>query len=320
MKESKYGYAVARTRSWENTLLDQSRLERLLAASSLEEAIAQLADTIYGDALGELSSPQDYEVALEKVLGRIYEEMAEMGHGEELQTLKWRYDFVNLKLILRSQVGGGRLRELSQLGSLDPMLLKAGAWELLPPLWREAVELAAQEENPQQLDFILDRAFYQQVLVASHNTYLKGWWRLRIDLTNIRTFLRLSALEPAGEDLWMQAQIPGGELDPIWEEIAPPDLESLQSRLNREKFGDIYSQGLRDFRATGSLGSWERLADNFQVEYIKAAKYIPFGPEPLVAYILGREHESKLLRIILAGKANNLSPEEIRERLREVYG
>jgi V/A-type H+-transporting ATPase subunit C len=61
------------------------------------------------------------------------------------------------------------------------------------------------------------------------------------------------------------------------------------------------------------------LADDLRVEYLNRAKYIPFGPEPLVAYVLGRENEVKSLRIILAGKVNGLSDQEIGERLREVY-
>lgn len=321
MKESKFGYAVARTRSLENTLLDKSRLERLLAAPSLEEALGQLGDTIYAEAVGELVDPLDYELALAKELARSYEVMAQMGHGAELETLLWRYDFVNIKLIIRARRQGEEPRELSALGSLDPADLAASEnWEVLPASWREAVLSAQQEEDPQRLDFILDRVFFQEALLASKNSYLAGLWRLEIDLTNIRTFLRLASLGEVGQDLWAQSRLQGGELDGIWREIAPPDVDDLEARLAMTQFGELFNQGVRAWRTAGSLGVWERLADNFRIEYIKGAKYIPFGPEPLVAYVLGRENEIKLLRIILAGKANNLSAEEIRERLREVYG
>jgi V/A-type H+-transporting ATPase subunit C len=320
LKESKFGYAVARTRSWENTLLDKNRLERLLAAQSLEETLAQLGDTIYAEAVGELENPRDYERALEQVLIHAFAAMAEMGHLDELKTLSWRYDFVNLKLILRAKRRDEEPRELSPLGSLDTRPLLKGDWEALPAPWQEAVLLAQGEEDPQKLDLILDRTFFQEALKYSSNPYLALWWRLEIDLTNIRTFFRLSALEGVGQELWHESKIPGGELEGVWGEVALGDLDGLQSRLAMGKFGEIYSQGLRAWRDEGSLSLWERLADNMRVEYIKRAKYIPFGPEPLVAYILGREHESKLLRIILAGKANNLAASEIRERLREVYG
>ncbi|MDK2799758.1 MAG: V/A-type H+/Na+-transporting ATPase subunit [Clostridiales bacterium] len=44
-----------------------------------------------------------------------------------------------------------------------------------------------------------------------------------------------------------------------------------------------------------------------------------FGIEPLVAYLMAKENEIKIVRIIMVGKINNISNEIIRERLREAY-
>ncbi len=315
MRESKYGYAVARTRAVENSLLDKNKLERLASTSSLAEALGQLADTVYGEAIAALPAPSDWERALDAQLAREYEFITEMGHGKEIETLRWRYDLVNLKLLLKAEKHGAEPQKLSALGSVPPRELLEP--EVLPPAWREAVQRARQEEDPQRIDFILDRALFQMALASSDNPYLAGLWRLESDLVNITTFLRLSVLESRGENLWQEAFIPGGELDRL-EEIQPPDLEALQSALAQTKFGAL-RQGLESCRLTGSVGQWERLADDLRVEYLNRAKYIPFGPEPLVAYVLGRENEVKSLRIILAGKVNGLSDQEIGERLREVY-
>ena len=43
------------------------------------------------------------------------------------------------------------------------------------------------------------------------------------------------------------------------------------------------------------------------------------GPEPVIAYLLAKENEIKIIRIIMVGKINRLPTEEIRERLRDVY-
>ena len=45
----------------------------------------------------------------------------------------------------------------------------------------------------------------------------------------------------------------------------------------------------------------------------------PFGIAPLAAYILARENEIKMVRIILSGKLNGFPDEFIRERLRDMY-
>ena len=53
--------------------------------------------------------------------------------------------------------------------------------------------------------------------------------------------------------------------------------------------------------------------------YIGRTRYVSFGIEPLVAYLIARENEVKLVRIVLTGKKIGLPPEEIKERLREMY-
>ncbi|MFH1406533.1 MAG: V-type ATPase subunit [Candidatus Omnitrophota bacterium] len=53
--------------------------------------------------------------------------------------------------------------------------------------------------------------------------------------------------------------------------------------------------------------------------YIKAAKYLTFGAEPVFGYIIAKENEIALLRSIFIGKLYNESQESIRERLGHTY-
>jgi len=46
---------------------------------------------------------------------------------------------------------------------------------------------------------------------------------------------------------------------------------------------------------------------------------VTFGPEPLFSYLVAKEMEIKILRIIMVSKMNNISPDAIRERLRDLY-
>lgn len=52
---------------------------------------------------------------------------------------------------------------------------------------------------------------------------------------------------------------------------------------------------------------------------MRDAKIIPFGVEPVIAYIYAKETEIKIIRIIMVGKLNNIAAEVIRERLRDIY-
>ena len=61
------------------------------------------------------------------------------------------------------------------------------------------------------------------------------------------------------------------------------------------------------------------IIEEFIMDMMKDAKIIPFGVEPLLAYIYAKETEIKIIRIIMVGKLNNISAEVVRERLRDIY-
>ena len=52
---------------------------------------------------------------------------------------------------------------------------------------------------------------------------------------------------------------------------------------------------------------------------IKEQKSNPFTIGPLLAYIIARQNEINMVRIILSGKLNELPDSVVRERLRELY-
>lgn len=55
------------------------------------------------------------------------------------------------------------------------------------------------------------------------------------------------------------------------------------------------------------------------MKFIKEAKLITKGLEPVLAYMYAKESEIKQVRTIMVGKLNNISKEVIRERLRDGY-
>ena len=49
------------------------------------------------------------------------------------------------------------------------------------------------------------------------------------------------------------------------------------------------------------------------------SKYIVFGPEPLFTYLVAKEREINAIRMIMVSKINNISPDKVKERLRDTY-
>ncbi len=68
-----------------------------------------------------------------------------------------------------------------------------------------------------------------------------------------------------------------------------------------------------------SMAAFERWCDNQMIELIRPQRNNYFTIEPLAAFILGRENEIRMVRLILSAKINHLPDEALRERLRETY-
>ncbi len=52
---------------------------------------------------------------------------------------------------------------------------------------------------------------------------------------------------------------------------------------------------------------------------MREARKVPFGEQPVVAYLYAREAEETAVRIILNGKLAGLSRATMEERLRDAY-
>jgi len=81
----------------------------------------------------------------------------------------------------------------------------------------------------------------------------------------------------------------------------------------------VLMDGIESFRNTGSLTKLEKLSDNYIMNYVKKSRFVTFGVEPLIGYLVAKESEIRNVRIVMVGKINGISPEIIRERLRETY-
>ena len=64
---------------------------------------------------------------------------------------------------------------------------------------------------------------------------------------------------------------------------------------------------------------FEKLCDNYLMDFVKDAKLKSLTLEPLVAYLYAKETEMKSVRIILTSKLNHIDAQIIKERLRDAY-
>ena len=62
----------------------------------------------------------------------------------------------------------------------------------------------------------------------------------------------------------------------------------------------------------------ERMANRFLREYLDSVRHKPFGMAVVWAYLMAKEREVRLIRLIFAGKSAGLSESQLRERIEYV--
>lgn len=334
-EDPRYAYAVGRIRALETRLLKRERFEQMVGAEDIGDVLRALADTDYGPLLSEIKSPDEFEIALNKELKRVLSLISRLSLDLQLTDLfRLRYDFHNLKVLLKQKYLTGLPVDTKVRGYLIDAglvqseklrkIIEGGEDTELPDELRTAVERAEKgfEEtgDPQMIDILLDKEmsslFHGRAL---GDPFLKEYFQILADLTNIRIFLRVRALGKE-KSFFEKVFLKGGKLDlSFFLRLYEEPMDNFSSSLPRTPYGQLASEGIKYWKEDGSWSELERLSDNHILNFLRRAKHIVFGLEPLIGYLIARENEIKMLRMIMVGKLNNLQRELVRRNLRDTY-
>lgn len=332
MDARQFTQVVARLRVLETRLLDKAKLDRMIDSDSADEAIKVLHETEYGAVMTNVKRAEDYEDMLSAELKRIYHEAYDMSPSKELvDIMSMKYSYHNAKVILK----GMFLKEdfshmLIDIGKEDVQKMKSiienNNFSELKGNMRKAVEETIADfeskEDPQRIDVILDKYMFEEmkdIAKALDDKFTKKYIEALIDLTNIKSLLRIKK-QNKGRDFLLSVVIDGGKINnDVLIALLTDATENIPGKLSHTDYVEILKNGVEDYIKNSSVSLLEKLIDNYIMEIMKEAKFIPFGGEPLLAYIYAKETEIKVIRIIMVGKLNNISSEVIRERLRDIY-
>ncbi len=321
-KDTDYAYAVARVRSNELSLLTEADTEQLIEAESYEAAMNKLADLGWG----EVSKETDYAEYLENYFATHWEFLEEiLDDIHELDLLLIQNDMQNLKaalksLVLPTPVDG--IYSQSTVYETEKIVeaVKNKEWKELPDFMQEPAEevygVLTTTANGQLADAIIDKATLERILFLGNSTgssVLANIAERKVATANIKTALRC-AKTGKSKDFIERSLADCASLNKS--SLADAALSGQDAVLSYLEMTD-YKEGAEQFKE--STSKFEKWCDDILMECVSAAKYTPFGVEPIVAYYVARDAEVKTARIILSAKKNNLSADMIRERVRTLY-
>ena len=321
-KDTDYLFLSARIRSLERNLLTAQRLEQLLQAPSAESCSQLLSDLGYDPIRDEATLQASLKKQREDVFAELERFMPEK---ELLDVFRIKYDYHNIKVLLKAPEGAERLlmdAGTIPAGDLQRQYADGGSWQFLPGDMAAAAEKAAQllaeTGSAQRSDCVLDRACFAQLekLAAdSRCDYLQRYVRAMIDAANLRSLVRTERLH----------MDPGFLQEVLFEGGSVP-VDTLRAGVGNGVAALFRSTALQEAAEEGeaavkdgSLTAFEKACDNAVLKTAAGARQVPFGVEVALGYLIAKEAEWTAVRIVMAGRLAGLSADAIRERLRDAY-
>ncbi|MBQ2061702.1 MAG: V-type ATPase subunit [Oscillospiraceae bacterium] len=325
IKDTDYLFLSARIRSLERNLLSKPRTERMLQAETPAECAQVLTELGYPPF--DPQSEAGLNQALSQVRADLFADLARfMPDPALLDVFKLKYDYHNIKALIKGQgadvsallVDAGRIRA----AELAAKYQQTGNWDFLSePMKsaaRESVRVLAETGDPQRSDFVLDKAYFAEMLALAKSSgcdFLVDYVRTQIDAANLRSAVRTTRMHRAATFL-QQVLFEGGtvSVERILADISNGVAQLYRPTPLREAavLGDEAVAG-------GSLTAFEKACDNAVLAKAGEARSVPFGPEVAIGYVAARENEFTAARIIMAGRLAGLDGDTIRERLRDCY-
>lgn len=326
-QDTDYLFISTYLRSRERALLTAARMERMIEAPTAADAAKVLFEIGYNEFPATSMAELGRALAAERE--KVFADLCRFAPDQSVvDVFKVKYDYHNAKAALKAQAQGLECRGLLvEAGRMEAAKLEqaiaGGSYDALPGAMpaavKEAAEVLGSTGDPQRSDFVLDRAYYAEMLACARQSgsdFLTRYVQASIDAANLRSAVRALRLGQSS-DFLRRVLVEGGSV--------------AAGRVQSAALGGSLAEAFRggalraaaelgaEAAAGGSLTAFEKVCDDAVTAVVAEAKRVPFGVEVVIGYLVAKELEFTAVRIIMAGRLAGLDGNTIRERLRESY-
>lgn len=326
-----YIFASSRVRSAEKYLLSRDKAEAMIDSKVPEDALKILYDLGYGDGSDDFTQ-FEFENVLAEETRKVFSFIRGIAPDQrDLYPFFYPFDYHNLKVLMKAEfMETDPMELLIDLGTIPISQMAiwvrernfVGLTDTMKNAIIEITDVFARTRDPQLIDIIFDKACYSEMLESAldaGNEFVINYVKLQIDIINLKSFVRLRQMGKPW-DFFTQIFIAGGRIqDKLFIAGYDEPYELFAEKLIPYGLYTPMVEGGIMLKETGRFTALERLCDNVLIGFAKDAKYISFGIEPLVAYLIAKEMEIRTVRIIMTGLNQGLPKESIAERVRDTY-
>ncbi len=328
-----YLFSVGAIREVEKKLFDNNDMERMIDAPDVKASFKIFNDLSYADELLDMESPKQYREILAHDLKQVRDFFINISPNKELTNLILAYyDFYNLKIIFKSKYANKEEAiQTSPLGGiavekLKEIILQKNIKQTLPDAYHSLVKEAFGElekkHEPQEIDSYFDKKYSLFILERAYelkDDYLLSLIKVQIDLANIKIVVRSKLLgrlsDDVRRDIIPQGNISDYELLNSYNNDLVEIIKTIQKNFTDMKIINDLNKFLEDQK----FWQLEKNLDNYFIRLIKELNMKSQGPGVLVAYFLAKKNAIRNIQIIMTGKINKLSSQEIKETVRDLY-
>ncbi len=324
-EDVRYIFAAAQVKTLAEKFFDSAFFAELANSNSFKEAVELLNGTDY--ALAASATDEDVEKLL---CDRRREAKKLVSHllidEKIIEFLQARSDFANMRLAIRRLVLEkplGSPADYCDQGNIPvdqfEIVFEQEDYTTLPTYLQEAVEAGVlgfyKNKNVRDIDIAIDKVeaeFQLENASQAGSIFLVELMKMYVDINNIRTMMRLKFTQMPDGNIFM----PGGYIDPArLDQIMDIGYDGLAQAFAATPYYHILEAGAAYMQSHNSFLKLEAAAERHFIGYLRSTDQITAGHQPIVAYLLRKEHEIRMVRMVLACKKAQIESKVINDRI-----
>ncbi len=318
--------SIARLRVIEKRLLSKEFVTRLAGAESYEDSVRMLREAGFGAAYA--GGGDELEGLIAAHLAETYALVSELMPKRLAfitDVFRMRHDLTNIKLLYKTRLLGGDLSSAAQDpgGVFDCTALSAsiakGDYSMLPRKLEKTLEeldvLTYKNPDARLVSEKLDGAYLEYGLGLG-NAFVRAYFSATADFTNLIAITRGAGFVPCGEYDESRLNEIASALAETPEKI--PGL--LKTPFETSPLKEAAKAGFENYLKTRNASALEKARDEYLVSLAAGGRSDIDSPAPIVGFLLAREREAEVVRLILTVKRSGISMNAVDERSLVLYG